>query len=402
MDAIVRYIKKLIIRTVLYPFRVLPVKHKRIVLVEELSGRYYGNPKYVAEYMNLHYRNKFEILYAVKRLDSTSEIVNDSVRFIVSNSLSYFYYCMTAKVILTNSGGISYLPLRKSQYVINTWHGGGAYKMAGIHMYNNSWFFRKDLELSSKSTAAFLSTNRRFTECISDSMLVDKSKFWEIGMPRNDILLNDCGSDIRTMVRSKLGLEPDEKLVLFAPTYRKANDDYFNDSIAATPYLDAIGICEALEMRFGGKWRFAIKLHPCAVNREAFVTADMLDLTDYSDMQELLVVADAMINDFSSSLWDYMLTGKPCFMYAEDMDHYIQTTRVYTPIEEWPFHKSRNHSELINSILSFDFDAYSEDCRRHYSELGGCETGKARALVCDRIAKICSSKRKFEDERRTQ
>lgn len=57
-----------------------------------------------------------------------------------------------------------------------------------------------------------------------------------------------------------------------------------------------------------------------------------IDLTDYEDMQELLLAADAMINDFSSSMWDFMLTGNPSFMYAVDLPHYVETTEVYTPV----------------------------------------------------------------------
>ena len=114
-----------------------------------------------------------------------------------------------------------------------------------------------------------------------------------------------------------------------------------------------------------------------------------MDLTEYEDMQELLLATDVMINDFSSSMWDFMLTGKPSFMYAIDMKHYIETTEVYTPIEEWPFPKSTNNDELVDSIVSFDEEKYIENCKKHYETLGGCETGHACEQVCKRIAEVC-------------
>ena len=255
-------------------------------------------------------------------------------------------------------------------------------------MYNESKIFKKDLMLSVKNTSLFLSSCRRFTEIACESLLYKKDIFWEIGMPRNDILING-DEQLKKKVRAILGLKEDEKLVLYAPTYRKPNDDYFKESIAISYGIDCEKVCKALEKRFGGKWVFAMRLHPCIVDRKGVIPETAMDLTDYEDMQELLLAADAMINDFSSSMWDFMLTGKPSFMYAVDLQHYIETTEVYTPVDEWPFPKSSNNDELIENISNFDETKYKEDCEKHYKALGGCETGHACELVCKRIAKVC-------------
>ena len=112
------------------------------------------------------------------------------------------------------------------------------------------------------------------------------------------------------------------------------------------------------------------------------------------EMQELLLVADVMINDFSSSMWDYMLTGKPSFMFATDLEHYIKTTDLETPVSEWPFPKAINNDELEKNILDFDEEKYHRDCKRHYEQLGGCETGEATKLVGEYIYKECYKYRK--------
>ena len=106
-------------------------------------------------------------------------------------------------------------------------------------------------------------------------------------------------------------------------------------------------------------------------------------------MQELLLAADVLINDFSSSMWDYMLTGKPCFTFAQDLQHYVETTEVYSPVADWPFPKSTNMEKLISDIENFNEADYSDRCRKHYEELGGCETGEATSLVCKCIAEKC-------------
>ena len=125
------------------------------------------------------------------------------------------------------------------------------------------------------------------------------------------------------------------------------------------------------------------------MNRGEFHNDDVIDLSDYDEMQELLLIADAMINDFSSSMWDYMLTEKPSFLFAKDLDHYIKTTEVYTPVEEWPFPKATNNDELEANIMNFNIDQYKLACKQHYKKLGGCESGCATKLVCDRIYQYC-------------
>ncbi len=389
MAELKRYAKKVAIRTLLTPLRLLPIKKNRVLLINNLSHKYAGNPKYVAEYLDRAYPGQFEIVISVKHPEEYEHLRQRGIKVVKFNTLSYFVNAMTCKVFLTNSGGYSYLPLRKKQYTINTWHGGGAYKKCGTDMYNNSKTFRKDLWLQGKQTSAFLSTCDRFTQEISRAMIIPKEVFWGVGMPRNDMLIHPDEA-LRQKIREKLGLADGEKLMLFAPTYRKPGDDYFQDSIAISYGVDSDRVCKAMEQRFGGKWRFAVRYHPNVVNREDMCDEGVMDLTDYEDMQELLLAADAMINDFSSSMWDFMLTGKPSFLFAVDLNHYIATTEVYTPVSEWPFPQSVNNDELEKNILEFDEEAYAAACKRHYEDLGGCETGKATALVCQRICEtVC-------------
>lgn len=391
MDALKRYAKKVILRTALLPLRLLPVKKNRIILFNNLAMNYSDNSKWVAEYILQNFPDTFEIIVPVKDVTGYGWLEKKGIRVVRFNSLDYFKAAMTAKVFLTNSGGFSYLPLRKSQFVINTWHGGGAYKKCGMDMYEDTPLFRKDLELAGKKTNVFLSTCRRFTDVVSASMLTPKEVFWEIGMPRNDMLINS-DEKLRKEVRDRLGLNEDEKLILFAPTYRKPDDNYFKDSVAISYGVDCARVCDALEKRFGGKWKFAFRFHPCVVNRDVLPEGNVIDLSDYPDMQELLLASDAMLNDFSSSMWDFMLTGRPSFLFAIDLEHYVRTTQVYTPVEEWPFPKAVTNDELEKNILEFDEASYAAACKNHYDSLGGCETGMASKLVCEKIYEQCYKK----------
>ncbi len=375
-------------RIILFPLRILKVKKNKVLLINDLGKNYAANPKSVAEELLKSQEGAYKLVYSVENPKLYKDVAKGKIRFVRYQSFAYYYHAMTSKVLVSNSGGYSFLPLKKKQVVINTHHGGGAYKKAGLDMYEDTPLFRKDLMLTARSTTRFLSTNKRFTEVISKSYLIEKEKFWEIGMPRNDQLLNP-DEKRRADIRKRLGLSDTQKLVLYAPTYRKIDDNYFKDSIAIDYGVDCSSVCRALETRFGGEWVFGYRLHPCVINRSGIIPKEALDLCDYEDMQDLLLAADAMINDFSSSMWDFMLTGKPCFTYAKDLEHYVATTEVYTPVAEWPFPQSTTNEELIKSILEFDEEQYQLDCQGHYNALGGCETGQATKLVAEYIYDKC-------------
>lgn len=388
-DTLYHFIKKKCMLMVLFPLRLLRVKKNRIMLHNDLAAKFSDNSKYIAKYLVEHYAGDFDIVMTIDNSSENDFFKRNNIKTCKFNSLQYFYYIMSCNVFVTNSGGFSYIPMRKSQYVINTWHGGGAYKKMGIDMYEDTPMFRIDLKLAADKTDVVLSTNKRFSQVFSESMLISQTKMWEIGMPRNDFLLK--GNEIlRQSIRKKLQLSNSDRLVLFAPTYRKPNDNYFKDSIAIQYGLDYEKISRALATRFGGNWKFAIRLHPLVTNKKEVNNKNILDLSPYEDMQELLLAADVMINDFSSSIWDFMLTGKPCFIFAKDMKHYIETTEVYTPVKDWPFPMATSNEELVSSILNFDEADYKEKCKRHYSLLGGCESGKATELVCQRIYDVCN------------
>lgn len=391
MDELIRYVKKILTKIMLSPIRLLGIKRNRVFMINDLAYNYSCSPRSLTEYLISNYGNELEIYFSVKNPEKYNDYDNHII-FVKTNSFRYFYYAITAKVIITNSGGFSYLPISKKQVVINTNHGGGCYKKVGLDMFEDTYLFRKDLLLSAKYTTASLSTCKKYSDIASKVYLLPRNVFWEIGMPRNDIMLN-CDDVLRNKIRNKLGITEGKKLVLYAPTYRKPKDNYFRESIAIDYDIDTCRVCNALNKRFGGTWIFGYRLHPCVVNRNIPKKDDIVDFSDYEEMQELLLAADVMINDFSSSMWDFMLTGKPSFLYAKDLEHYIKTTEVYTPISEWPFPKSTTNEELEKTILEFDFEKYSKDCKRHYDSLGGCESGKATQIVGDYIYKSTHSKK---------
>lgn len=391
-----RYLLKRIMLIVLMPLRIFPIKKDRIILDNSLSHTYSDNPKYVIKKL-CENTNKPEIILTLGKKTSSDEIAALDIKTTIHQSLLYYYYAMTSAVYVTNSGGYSYLPLRKSQIVINTWHGGGCYKIMGLDKNDVTDFFKREVRLAADKTDVMLSTCEAFASAVKKALLIQDEAIMRIGMPRNDILVNyksNESQEKRKEVRERLGIKDEnQRLVLFSPTYRKAQDRPFGESVAISYGVDEEKVCEALHHRFGGNWVFGYRLHPNVRNSKKELPANVKDMSDYDDMQELILAADVMINDFSSCMWDFMLTGKPCFTFALDLQHYIEATKVYTPVEKWPFPKAETNEELIRNIEQFDEERYKKDCNTHYKELGGCESGKASEIVSDIIMQHCGLKK---------
>jgi CDP-glycerol glycerophosphotransferase len=383
-----RLLKKYAMVALLFPLRLFPIKKNRIMLINGLSLKYAGNPKAIGEYLTQKWPYEFQIFLAVKDPKQYQSLLCKGIRPVRYLSLAYFFYSLTAKVFISNSGGYSFLPMRKSQLVVCTWHGGGAYKKGGLDVCNTA-AYQKDIYLMSKKTSLMLSSCSQQTAIFESSFRIPREHIWETGMPRNDMLLT-INATQRAKIREKIGLKSGEKLVLYAPTFRKENDDQLGRMVSGNYSIDARSVCDALSSRFGGSWIFAYRLHPLIATRNLPQFQDSINLSDYEDMQDLLLVADVLINDYSSSMWDYSFTGKPCFIFAPDLDHYSETTDLYTPVSEWPFPLAQSSEELMDKILSFDEKSYTEKIAAHHKILGSVEKGIATQMICEKIHNICS------------
>ena len=169
-------------------------------------------------------------------------------------------------------------------------------------------------------------------------------------------------------------------VALYAPTYRgkRAFRNYTNIDF---PYQDFLSI---LRNRFGKKSVILKRAHPGG-RIPATAISGVLDVTDYPDMQELLCAADLLITDYSSSIWDFALLGRPCLLYMPDLEEYIAERGLYTLPEEWPGIICKDEKELLDTAASFDMEECRQRALRHLEMLGSYEKGTATWQVCERI-----------------
>ena len=118
---------------------------------------------------------------------------------------------------------------------------------------------------------------------------------------------------------------------------------------------------------------------------------NVIDLTHYPDMQDLLDLADILITDYSSSIWDFSFTGKPGFLYIPDSTEYIEERGFYLPFSQWPFPYSGTIDGLCTLLASYSTEENHKRTSAHQNLLGSYECGYATGKIVDIIVKHKSS-----------
>lgn len=367
-------------RAILLIFYIFPVKHNRIIFMSFNGKQYSCNPKYIFEYLKKNYGNRFEYIWVLNNVKKYKSLEDENVRIVKNYTFGFLYNILTSKIIVSNNSIDSYLPLRKNQYYIETWHGGGAYKKTGVDIKKGNFkVYPITMKYVSKKITGFISSSAKFTKTKSQGHLVPPEKFWECGMPRNDLLFK-VRPDIIKKIKDYYDVHKDIKIALYAPTLRDDKD------VSMYSKLDIIKCLNSLTKRFGGRWVLFFRTHH-SISPETNLN-HAINVSDYDDMQELLYVSDVLITDYSSCMWDFSLTKKPCFVFAPDAEKYQQERDFYTPMSQWPYPIAKNNDELVNNIMNFDEVEYINNVKKHHMKQGSYENGNATECVVKKMLEL--------------
>lgn len=377
-----------LVRFVTFPIRLLPIKSNRILFTGLTGGNGYDyscNPKYIFEYMKNCEGNAYEYVWAVKDPAQYAFLQEEGVKVVKHFTLSSIPMLLTSKVIITNGSYVPWFPFRKKQYVINTWHGGGAYKKVEMETGKEDWATRHMVTFCANNMRLFAASCKVQEEQMIRQTYQYKGEVLRAGTPRNDCLVRKQTQPMNEKVRQHYRIPMDARIILYAPTYRYGN---------VPVHLNCDSLLQRLEAN-GESWVFLNRYH-------RYQTADMnvrvdgsrmIDVMDYPDMQELLAAADVLITDYSSSVWDYGFLQRPCILYVPDKEEYMEQTGFYVELDEWPFPQAVTEDQVADKILQLmqNVDNYSDyvgQIARHYEQLGSYETGHAAETICERIREV--------------
>jgi len=369
---------KLLYAKLIYPlFYIFPLKNK--VVFSSFSGRKCDdNPKYISQKLLESHPEILQIwLYKYEPFD-----LPPSIKQVKWGTIGMTYHLATAKVWVDSHTKPLWVQKRKKQFYLETWHGGlGIKKIEGdaIETLTKEAIARS--KHNSKMADLLVSNSTWLTNIYERAFWYD-GEILECGYPKNDIFFH---SDEHEIIRKKVldfyQLPDDAYYVLYAPTFREgiAHIDYGLDLDTFQSQLQEILHREVFVL---------YRLHPLlAKEKQIFHTQNnhVIDVTDYFSMQYLLLTVDVLITDYSSCIFDFAMTYKPAFLYANDLEAYQKERGLYFDLHKLPFSVSESQTQLVQNIEQFSNKEYSAALKEYFSSVGLKENGHATEQLVDII-----------------
>lgn len=349
-------------------------KNQNKAFCQSYTGRGYSDsPKAIADEL---LSRGWEVYWAVKG-EREAASLPEGVRPVTLGTAEEIYHRCTAGVWVDNCRKWGRLHKKSSQFYVQTWHGFPLKRIEGDAGDALGADYIEAAKADSQMADLFLSDSAFLTE-------IYRRAFWyggevlECGFPRNDILFGEHPELVKK-VRDALGLPEQKKLLLYAPTFRK-------DRGLAAYDVDYERCVKALEQRFPGEWLILARLHPNVAEKAGELKLDpryIVNASDYPDIQELYLASDALLTDYSSVMFDYLSTGKPCFLYVNDLAAYRDDRNFYYDLDKLPFARAENNEELETVILRFDEAAQKRREEAFRQEFGIRENGTAAKQTVD-------------------
>lgn len=359
----------------------LPIEKERIVFESGVGKQYSDSPKYIYQEMlkeNLDY--EYIWFYNGK------EKIPGNPKIIKRLSPKYYYYLATSKFWINNQNFPFYITKRNKQVYLQTWHGTPLKKMlhdVGVFAGKDAGYI--DRVTQSTSQWDYLISPSHYASEKFRSAFRFKKDILEVGYPRNDIfyLSDDEKAELTRKVKENLKIPTDKKIILYAPTFR---DDQTNKKNKYQFQLE-LDLQELYE-KLSDDYVLLIRMHVVISNKikiPKIYNQFIKNVSTYSDIQELYLISDICITDYSSVMFDFANSKKPLLFYAYDLELYRDTLRGFYMdyVNEIPGPILRTTEEIIDAVDHIDALelSYTNKYDVFYDKYCSHETGHAAQTI---------------------
>ena len=162
-------------------------------------------------------------------------------------------------------------------------------------------------------------------------------------------------------MRAELGLTDGQTAVLYTPTWR---DDLVFKKTGPRDFEFAIDL-DDFSARLGDDHVLLLRLHNMVMDRlEIAEGSAVRDVCGHPDIRDLYLAADVMVTDYSSTMFDFAVTGKPLLFLTYDLEYFSDELRgfYFDLAEVAPTPLLRTSAELVEALA--DLDAVTARSRR--------------------------------------
>ena len=391
-------------------------RNPRWIVFGSWMGRQYSdNPRYIYEYLM-----KLDI--DVKLIWIGDELIHHEVPqsektiFVKKNSFRSIYYLLKCKYIFINQmaeSDLSIFNLYRKTVITHCWHGVplkriGADMISTIdnkgNLNNNTEIIGKLKSMINEKMGLPLKYNYFVSSSLNNDRVFEsafaylgahRENIIPSGYPRNDMFFKVPGDTCRTLkikICKLMGFSEDKKIVLYLPTYRRSA--CFIESFCDRNKEDIANI-DALLNRYNAvlieKNHFASYEQGNVKRTNGNGSLIKVQKEFNINVQELLLVSDVLISDYSGAFLDFSLLDRPIIHFAYDYDYYKDTdSGLYYDIADFSAgYVATNFVEVVNeldNILSGN-DDYKEKRKHVREEFMAYENGHASEYICNVLFK---------------
>jgi len=347
-----------------------------LILLNSFGGEQYSDSTKVL-YEALLHDDRFNDYHFVWAFDDPSRFTekeypvldNHRTTKVKIDTLQYFRTALKARIWISNVNIERGLHFKKKNTIyLNTWH-GTAPKKGG-----NAYKGRKDYDFS---YVDILCVDGEYEKRVMIEMYNgdERNMLW-CGRPREDELFSFTEND-RNRIKNKLRIPDDKKVLLYMPTWREG----INHGLEWNEW----------EKRLSDNYVVLVRAHHFSkVNIFQEHGNDFwIDVSDYPNVNELYWIADILISDYSSAIFDFGLLGRPVISFAKDHDDYMKEYGLF--MDDWeqvfPNGVMRNDSQVISYIESINYDEQAAVCKKFIDSIV-CHPGSATKACLDRLDQL--------------
>jgi CDP-glycerol glycerophosphotransferase len=371
-----------VLRRAFYPIQARRPLRDAVLFVSWKGKQCTDNPRAIAEELRRRGDDR-EHIWVVT--DYSADVPPGS-SVVLSGTEEYFEALARCRYIVSNDDMQPEFRKRDGQVYLQTWHGTPLKKIGfdiGKPQFASGTAYFDHLAQDVAKWDLLLSQNPFSTPILRRAFRFG-GEVCEYGYPRNDALSR--GREGAAQLRERLSIPGGKRVLLYAPTWRD-NQFYASGRYRFDLRLDLDRAARAL----GADHVLLIRGHHHLANdvRAGSQPGFARNVTAYPDITDLFTIADVVITDYSSVMFDFAVTGRPMLFFTYDLAAYRDKLRgFYFDFEaEAPGPLLATSEEVLAALADVDGVAasYRDSYQAFAAKYCPLDDGKAGARVCDRL-----------------
>lgn len=355
-NRIIRKMKRVVFQVLYQLFCFLPVNQKKITFASDSRSDLSGNFEFVYQEL-LNREETFNFQFFLKESINTKKSIAEYIRMA-------YHFATSRHILIDDFYPIIYpLKIRKNADLVQLWHAVGAFKTFGYSRIGLPGGPSPTSKNHKNYTKVIVSSDQ-IRKHYAEGFGVDIEKVIPTGIPRTDFFFDELKKEeVRSRLYEEYPFLKGKKVILFAPTFRGSGQQSAHYPFEVLNY-------DQLYQELNDEYVFLFKIHPFVKNQINIpyqYSGFFYDFSGLREINELLLIADVLITDYSSVCFEYALLQKPMIFFSYDVDEYIRTRDFYYEYFSFiPGPLARTCNDLVSIVKKNQYKFEKLDSFVHY------------------------------------